>query len=87
MARPVHLIITMPRWFRTSRLSIKNSLSDLPGGKVEGLDHHPAGRSASLALTDYSQVGNLDSQYKPVNFDAVLGPVSRVIQKEEERNW
>ena len=26
-ARPVHLIITMIKWFRTSRLSIKNSLS------------------------------------------------------------
>jgi len=27
-ARPVHLIITMVKWIRTSRLSIKNSLSD-----------------------------------------------------------
>ena len=26
-ARPVHLIITMLKWIRTSRLSIKNSLS------------------------------------------------------------
>ena len=26
-ARPVHLIITIIKWFRTSRLSIKNSLS------------------------------------------------------------
>ena len=26
-ARPVHLIITMIKWFRTSRLSIQNSLS------------------------------------------------------------
>ena len=26
-ARTVHLIITMIKWFRTSRLSIKNSLS------------------------------------------------------------
>jgi len=26
-ARPVHLVITMIKWFRTSRLSIKNSLS------------------------------------------------------------
>jgi len=26
-ARPVHLIITMTKWFRTSKLSIKNSLS------------------------------------------------------------
>ena len=29
-ARPVHLIITMIKWFRSSRLSIKNYLS--PGG-------------------------------------------------------
>ena len=27
-ARPVHLIITMIKWIRTSRLPIKNSLSD-----------------------------------------------------------
>ena len=27
-ARPVHLIITMIKWIRTSRLSIKNSLPD-----------------------------------------------------------
>ena len=26
-ARPVHLIITMIKWIRTSRLSIKNSLA------------------------------------------------------------
>ena len=34
-ARPVHLIITMIQWIRTSRLSINNSLS-LDGGG-EGL--------------------------------------------------
>ena len=28
-ARPVHLIITMIKWIRTSRLSIKNSLPPL----------------------------------------------------------
>ena len=28
-ARPVHLIIAMMKWIRTSRLSIKNSLSSL----------------------------------------------------------
>jgi len=28
-SRPVHLIITMIKWIRTSRLSIKNSLSFL----------------------------------------------------------
>jgi len=31
-ARPVHLIITMIKWIRTSRLSIKNSLSLWQGG-------------------------------------------------------
>ena len=30
-ARPVHLIITMIRWIRTSRLSTKNSLSMVLG--------------------------------------------------------
>jgi len=29
-ARPVYLIITMVQWFWTSRLSIKNSLSQIP---------------------------------------------------------
>jgi len=36
-ARPVHLIIAMIKWIRTSRLSIKNSLSAQaqgPGGKA-----------------------------------------------------
>jgi len=43
--RPVHLIITMIKWIRTSRLSIKNSLSQvsqMPGSMssapVAGLD-------------------------------------------------
>jgi len=36
-ARPVHLIITMRKWIRTSRLSIKNSLSlHTPTGEREG---------------------------------------------------
>ena len=38
-ARPVHLIITMIKWFRTSRLSIKNSLS----GHVAALNPKPPG--------------------------------------------
>jgi len=42
-ARPVHLIITMIKWIRTSRLSIKNSL---PGrvahiGRHVGAELHP----------------------------------------------
>ena len=32
-ARPVHLILTMIKWIRTSRLSIKNSLFAVPGGQ------------------------------------------------------
>jgi len=34
-ARQVHLIITMIKWIRTSRLSIKNSLS-VGGGTTQG---------------------------------------------------
>ena len=34
-ARPVHLIITMIKWFRTSRLSIKNSLSSKSSPSAE----------------------------------------------------
>jgi len=30
-ARPVHLIVTMIKWMRTSRLSINNSLSRVEG--------------------------------------------------------
>jgi len=44
-ARPVHLIITMIKWIRTNRLSIKNSLSlDERGGHFEmageAIAHH-----------------------------------------------
>ena len=35
-ARPIHLIITMIKWIRTSRLSIKNSLSHLGAGTEAG---------------------------------------------------
>ena len=37
-ARPVHLIITMIQWIRTSRLSIKNSLSLRKPGPCHALD-------------------------------------------------
>ena len=43
-ARPVHLIITMIKWFRTSRLSIKNSLSpwqETGGASRRHPGHHP----------------------------------------------
>jgi len=35
-ARPVHLIITMTKWIRTSRLSIKNSLSSISAASKFG---------------------------------------------------
>jgi len=35
-ARPVHLIITMIKWIRNSRLSIKNSFSPPPRGREVG---------------------------------------------------
>ena len=40
-ARPVHLIITMIKWIRTSRLSIKNSLSlsDEAGQEERAVPH------------------------------------------------
>ena len=37
-ARPVHLIITMIKWIRTSRLSIENSLSLGTRGLASGLE-------------------------------------------------
>ena len=45
-ARPVHLIIMMIKWIRTSRLSIKNSLSEaltVPRGR-ERTGYEPLGR-------------------------------------------
>jgi hypothetical protein len=33
-ARPVHIIVTMMTWIRTSRLSMKNSLSQRAGKRV-----------------------------------------------------
>jgi len=37
-ARPVHLIITMMKWIRTSRLSTRNFLSGSRGGRGLGAD-------------------------------------------------
>jgi len=53
-ARPVHLIISMITWIRTSRLSIKNSLSAgryrifLVEGKLPGSGHHLRANRAQL---------------------------------------
>jgi len=38
-ARPVHLIITMIKWIRTSRLSIKNSLFGMQAKEVAEQRH------------------------------------------------
>ena len=42
-ARPVHLIITMIKWIRTNRLSIKNSLYAPSGGGESGHAERHAG--------------------------------------------
>ena len=49
-ARPVQLIITMIKWFRTSRLSIKNSLSGAPRPRHPGRasTHTPQQHPAAL---------------------------------------
>jgi len=39
-ARPVHLIITMIKWIRTSRLSINNSLSVSWGFRADSIRTH-----------------------------------------------
>jgi len=49
-ARPVHLIITMIKWIRTRRLSIKNSLSPqrvhrVRQGQAEGEDQRDFARN------------------------------------------
>ena len=59
-ARPVHRIITMIKWIRTSRLSIKNSLSDaeevalahgLPGWALKDtILTHPLSHFLSLSV-------------------------------------
>ena len=45
-ARPVHLIITMVKWIRTSRLSTTNSLS----GPLSGEDKSTGGGLGMLTL-------------------------------------
>ena len=52
-ARPVHLIITMIKWIRTSRLSIKNSLWQVLSGlliALAALEEHSS--SSLLSLQD-----------------------------------
>ena len=50
-AMPVHLIITMIQWIRTSRLSIKNSLSPRLGRGRSYMGHSQKGHIAPRALT------------------------------------
>jgi len=52
-ARPVHLIVTMIKWIRTSRLSIQNSLSVCK--QVFGTGTGEAGHAAILLLLLYSR--------------------------------
>jgi len=59
-ARPVHLIITMIKWFRTSRLSIKNSLScphQATPGQLSGLVESRATIQGYLAHKKTSPLG------------------------------
>jgi len=59
-ARPVHLIITMIKWTRTSRLSIKNSLS---GPQLAGFRRAPVqirGGSKGTFVPTLREVGRED---------------------------
>ena len=60
-ARPVHLIITMIRWIRTSRLSMKNSLSKAGRDAVRGVFSapHGPGRAGPGSVTPKVRVVHL----------------------------
>jgi len=63
-ARPVHLIITMIRWIRTSRLSIKNSLSHAECGTfaiVSGASHEYFERAKNLSGSDNNYLAEMCS--------------------------
>ena len=53
-ARPVHLIITMITWIRTSRLSIKNSLFDLGGRVIQAKVSRPAPTLKNLRIISHT---------------------------------
>ena len=59
-ARPVHRIITMIQWIRTSRLSIKHSLSD-PQPVVHLVQLVPSLRRLTSSLTTYWSESTLSS--------------------------
>jgi len=72
-ARPVHLIITMIKWTRTSRFSIKNSLSTLLGGARVRLDLSVLAPRARLS-TDYRGISLISNT-------PLLGPYGRTIPR------
>ena len=65
-ARPVHLIITMIKWIRTSRLSIKNSLSER--ARLESCFFFCARRPAACRKKSTSQ-----ESLRSIKQDSVLG--------------
>jgi len=87
-ARPVHLIITMIKWIRTSRLSIKNSLS---------APRQPAGSALSLesGFDDDGELARLRAENlvnpETRNISLILrlkdliGPVTRVKKKKKKK--
>ena len=54
-ARPVHLIITMIKWIRTTRLSIKNSLSSGSGLSVRASPGANRAKEANLRIRKYTR--------------------------------
>jgi len=67
-ARPVHLIITIIKWIRTSRLSIENSLSSLLAAVAGWSTKRHAGARASRASSTTLQTAVQRQQlYKPLS--------------------
>jgi len=88
-SRPVHLIITMIKWIRTSRLSIKNSLSETPLQR-SGLYRYNSplvvagGNNYFTEMCSGSEAG---SYFRLIDFlyHSILG--LRVIKKKKEGGW
>ena len=80
-ARPVHLIITMIKWIRTSRLSIKNSLSALSLSLFLSLSLYVQHTSYSRSVYDW-----LVFKAHRLLYHSTLG--LRVIKKKKKkRQW
>ena len=70
-ARPVHIIITMIKWIRTSRLSIKNSLSRERRGRASrtctpGIRPAPTWSLLAPALHSVSRVTRVEGHTPPL---------------------